>query len=82
MLTLDRLRREGIEPVGIIANHLAAKSGIAEDTFIEQLTEFDPVTVLGELPFLKHLPSELNYWEKLTPHIDLEKLLALITSDN
>lgn len=79
LLTLDRLRREGIQPVGIIANHLTATTGVAEETFIAQLTEFDPVTVLGELPFLENPPAEFNAWEKLTPHIDFDKLLSQTT---
>lgn len=82
LLTLDRLRREGIQPVGIIANHLSATTSTAEETFIEQLTEFDPVTVLGELPFLRTLPSEFEAWEKLAAHIDFDKLLSLATGIN
>lgn len=79
LLTLDRLRREGVQPLGIIANHLTAATGVAEETFIAQLTEFDPVTVLGELPFLENPPSEFKTWEKLAPHIDFDKLLSRTT---
>lgn len=80
MLTLDRLRQEGIHPVGIIANHATATTGTAEDTFITQLKEFDQVTVFGELPFLGNPPSELQAWEKLTTHIDIDKLLIRMTN--
>ena len=82
LLTLDRLRREGIRPAGIIANHLTAATGIAEESFITQLTEFDPVTVLGEFPFLENPPSELKAWKKLATHIDLDKLLSRISDRN
>jgi len=81
LLTLDRLRREGIQPAGIIANHLMATTGTAEETFIKQLTEFDPVTILGEFPFLKNPPTEPKAWEKLTAHLDLDKLLNQITGE-
>ena len=79
LLTLDRLRREGIRPAGIIANHLTATTGAAEETFITQLTEFDPVTVLGEFPFLENPPSELQAWEKLSTYIDIDKLISRMT---
>ncbi len=79
LLTLDRLRREGIRPAGIIANHLTATTGAAEETFITQLTEFDPVTVLGEFPFLENPPSELQAWEKLSTYIDIDKLINRMT---
>ena len=78
-LTLDRLRQEGLHPIGIIANHLTAATGIAEESFLTQLSEFDPITVLGELPFLQNPPSEFKAWEKLTGHINLDKLLSLMT---
>ncbi len=80
LLTLDRLRREGIRPAGIIANHLTKATGIAEETFLTQLCEFDPITILGELPFLAPPPSEFKAWKKLTAHIDLDKLLSRIIS--
>lgn len=79
LLTLDRLRREGIRPAGIIANHLTAATSVAEETFLMQLGEFDPVTVFGEFPFLDPPPSEFKAWEKLTAHIDLDKLLSRMT---
>ncbi|MEA3347598.1 MAG: dethiobiotin synthase [Pseudomonadota bacterium] len=78
-LTLNLLRQEGLHPIGIIANHLTAATGIAEESFLTQLSEFDPITVLGELPFLQNPPSEFKAWEKLTGHIDLDKLLNQIT---
>ncbi len=81
LLTLDRLRQEGIHTIGIIANHLTAATGPAEETFITQLTEFDPVTVFGELPFLKKPPSDLKDWERLRAHIDTNKLLKRITGN-
>ncbi|MCK5915055.1 MAG: dethiobiotin synthase [Deltaproteobacteria bacterium] len=74
LLTLDRLRREGINPIGIIANHVTAP-GIAEEEFIAQLTEFDPVTILGESPYMTNLQPNFSDWQKLTPHIDIETLL-------
>ena len=80
LLTLGRLRREGIRPAGIIANHLTKATGIAEETFLTQLCEFDPITILGELPFLENPPSEFKAWKKLTAHIDLDKLLSRIIS--
>ena len=80
LLTLDRLRREGIAITGIIANHLTAATSVAEETFITQLTEFDPVTVLGKIPFLENPPSEFKAWEKLAPHINFDKLLNRVTS--
>ena len=80
LLTLDRLRREGIQLTGIIANHNIAATGIAEKTFIAQLTEFDPVTILGELPFLENPPSESKAWKKFAAHIDFDKLLNQTTS--
>ncbi|MCD6533459.1 MAG: dethiobiotin synthase [Deltaproteobacteria bacterium] len=76
LLTLERLRREGIHPAGIIANHTTAVTGVAEETFIAQLTEFDPVTVLGELPFLENPPSEFKAWEKLATHINFDNLFV------
>ncbi|MCK5540957.1 MAG: dethiobiotin synthase [Deltaproteobacteria bacterium] len=79
LLTLDRLRLEGIHLIGIIANHLTAATGIAEESFLTQLSEFDPITVLGELPFLQNPPSELKAWKKLTGHIDFDKLLRRMT---
>ena len=75
LLTLDRLRREGLHPIGIIANHLTAATGVAEESFLTQLSEFDKVRVLGELPFLQNPPSEPEAWEKLAGHIDFDKLL-------
>ena len=80
LLTLDRLRREGVRTVGIIANHLTAATGIAEESFLTQLNEFDPISVLGELPFLQNPPSELKVWEKLIGHINLDELLKRITN--
>ena len=74
LLTLDRLRREGINPIGIIANHVT-DPGVAEEEFIAQLTEFDPVTILGELPYMTNLQPNFSDWHKLTPHIDIETLL-------
>ncbi len=79
MLTLDRLRRENLEPVGIIANHITANTGTAEETFTTQLSEFDPVTVFGEFPFLGKHPTEIHAWEKLAAHLKLDKLLSRIT---
>ncbi len=80
MLTLDRLRQEKIEPVGIIANHTTATPDIAEETFIKQLTEFDPVTILGELPFLENPPSRLQAWKRLSGHLNPDKLLNLMVN--
>lgn len=82
LLTLDRLRREDIQPAGIIANHLTAATGVAEETFISQLTEFDPVTILGELPFLEKPPSEFDAWGKLATHIDFDILLSRMTNES
>lgn len=78
LLTLDRLRRENLELIGIIANHTTATTGTAEKTFTAQLSEFDPVTVFGEFPFIENNPSKINPWEKLVVHLELDKLLSRI----
>ncbi|MBN2808422.1 MAG: dethiobiotin synthase [Deltaproteobacteria bacterium] len=78
LLTLERLRREGIHPIGIIANHVSAAAGAAEETFIAQLSEFDPIPILGELPFQNEAPADIPAWEKLATHINIGKLLDQI----
>ncbi len=75
LLTLDRLRRENIPILGLIANHTTGNPGIAEETFTEQLTEFDPVTILGKLPYCPGLRPDFSDWEQLTDHIDIKTLL-------
>ncbi len=77
LLTLDRLRHEKIDPIGIIANNVTSTPGIAEETFTSQLTEFNPITVLGNLPYMKNLDNDFSNWRKLAAHIDIKTLLKL-----
>ncbi len=80
LLTLERLRREEIKPLGIIANHLSPEPGIAETTFISQLAEFDQVPILGELPYADNFQAEPATLDKLASHIDFKTLLRQIHS--
>ncbi len=75
LLTLDRLRREDIPILGVIANHTTQAPDVAEKTFIKQLTEFDPVTIMGELPYNPDLQTDSPDWEQLATHIDIKTLL-------
>jgi dethiobiotin synthetase len=52
LLTLSRLRQAGIPIAGIIVNHAAGSPGAAEKNFAGLIREFDPVPILGELPYL------------------------------
>ncbi len=80
LLTLDRLRREKLNPIGIIANHLSSDLGTAETTFTTQLSEFDQVPVLGELPYAGNLQAGPATWSKLASHINFKTLLQQIHS--
>ena len=75
LLTLDRLRREKISPIGIIANHINSNPGIAEAAFTTQLSEFDQVPILGELPYLNGFNADPATWDRLASHIDIDTLL-------
>ncbi len=75
LLTLDRLRRDKINPIGIIANHVTSDNDIAATTFITQLSEFDQVPILGELPYINDFHANSSTWNTLASHIDLETLL-------
>ena len=78
LLTLDRLRHAGLKALGIIANHINAISGTAEKTFTAQLSEFNPITVFGEFPFLENHLTQIDTWQKLATHLELDKLLNRI----
>ena len=80
LLTLNRLRRENIDILGLIANHTTSITGVAEETFTSQLTEFDPVTILGELPHTTGLRPDFSDWQQLAARIDIETLLNRIES--
>lgn len=75
LLTLDRLRQEKINPIGIIANHITPDPDIAATTFITQLSEFDQISILGELPHINDFHTNSSTWNNLASHIDLETLL-------
>ncbi len=75
LLTLDRLRQEKINVVGIIANHVTSGNDIAAATFITQLSEFDQVPILGELIYINDFHTNASTWQNLASHIDLETLL-------
>jgi len=75
LLTLDCLRRENIDILGLVANHTASTPCTATETFTSQLTEFDPVTILGELPHTTALRPDFSDWQRFTAHIDIETLL-------
>ncbi|MBN2331988.1 MAG: dethiobiotin synthase [Deltaproteobacteria bacterium] len=51
LLSLACLRQAGIPIAGLVVNHLNGPPGIAEQHFSAQIEEFDPVPILGELPF-------------------------------
>ncbi|HDS16227.1 MAG TPA: dethiobiotin synthase [Proteobacteria bacterium] len=78
LLTLERLRREGINPAGLIINHLNPSPGIAEKGFLSQLQEFDPVTVLGEVPYFADRPITPRDYRKIADTIRVDKLLELL----
>jgi len=75
LLTLDRLRQEKINPIGIIANHITPDNDIATATFITQLSEFDQVPILGELPYINDFRTDPSTWNNLASHIDFKTLL-------
>jgi dethiobiotin synthetase len=77
LLTITCLRRAGMEPVGIIANNTCG-SGIAEEAFKDQVTEFTPVPILGEMPFIVNFQPGFQDWSKLANHIDITTLLNRI----
>jgi dethiobiotin synthetase len=80
LLTLNCLRRENIDILGLVANHSTSTPGVAAETFISQLTEFDPVTILGELPHTTALRPDFSAWHRLADHIDIKTLLNRIKS--
>ncbi len=82
LLTLDRLRHEGIDILGVIANHTTSTPDIADKTFTSQLTEFDPAPILGELPYTADLRPDFSDWKQLAAHINIETLINLTKSIN
>ena len=74
LLTLERLEREGLEVIGLIANHLLTEPGIAEREFISQIQEFSPVDILGELPGRAQPPTGSDDWQALSSCLDLDHL--------
>lgn len=78
LLTLDRLRQEKINLLGIVANHTTPDTDIAAATFITQLSEFDQVPILGELPCINNFCADSSTWNKLASHIDSATLLKQI----
>ncbi|NPA24527.1 MAG: AAA family ATPase, partial [Deltaproteobacteria bacterium] len=79
LLTLDRLRRENLKTVGLVANHFSSRPGIAEREFISQLREFDPVEIIGELPLQESPPVSDREWDDLARHLDIDSLIRLIS---
>ncbi|MBN2705622.1 MAG: dethiobiotin synthase [Deltaproteobacteria bacterium] len=78
LLTLERLRREGLNLVGLIINHLNPTPGIAEEFFLSQLQEFDSVTILGEVPYFENRPASPRDYRKIADTIMVDKLLELL----
>jgi dethiobiotin synthetase len=76
LLTLRQLEREGIEILGLVANHCRPEPGIAEREFVSQLKEFADVEIFGELPYLAAPPENDHDWERLASGLDLASLLA------
>jgi len=77
LLTITCLRHIGMEPVGIIANNTSS-SGIAEEAFRDQITEFTPLPILGEIPFMANFQPDFQVWKKLAAYIDITTLLNRI----
>ncbi len=75
LLTLDHIRRQNLRLIGLAANHFSVSPGLAEREFINQLSEFDPVPIVGELPFLEPAPARDRDWEKLAGHLEIDRIL-------
>ena len=80
LLTLARLRQAGISIVGIVINHAAGDPGIAEENFAALVKEFDPVPILGELPYLTKFSFDRKMLLSLAQKLDLDLLLQGINS--
>jgi dethiobiotin synthetase len=78
LLTLERIRRENLRLIGLAASHFSSSPSLAEREFISQLSEFDPVPIVGELPFLDPGPVRDRDWEKLAGHLEVERILELL----
>jgi len=76
LLTLSRLRQTKIPVVGIIINHAAGNPGIAEQNFTALVREFDPVAILGELPYLPQPAFDKATLLTLAKKIDLDSLFG------
>jgi len=78
LLTLSRLRQEGISITGIVINHATGNPGIAEKNFASQIKEFDPVPILGELPFVPNFSFRREALLSLADQLDIEQLLKAV----
>ena len=80
LLTLSRLRQAGIPIAGIIVNHAAGDPGIAEKNFADLIREFDPVPILGELPYMANFSFDREKLLSLSKKLDLDLLLREINA--
>jgi dethiobiotin synthetase len=76
LLTLSRLRQAKIPIVGIIINHAAGNPGIAEQNFAALIKEFDPVQILGEIPYLQQPAFDKATLLTLAEKLDLDILFG------
>ncbi len=80
LLTLSRLRQAEIPITGIIINHAAGDPGIAEENFADLIREFDPVPILGELPYLAEFSFDRGALLPLAKNLDIDLLLQEINT--
>lgn len=78
LLTLSRLRQCSIPLAGIIINHATGDPGIAEQNFAALIKEFDPVPILGELPYVPNFSFARKTLLSLAGQLDIERLLKII----
>ena len=74
LLTLSRLRQAKIPIAGIIINHAAGDPGIPEKNFAALIREFDPVSILGELPYLAEFSFDRGTLLSLAKRLDFDNL--------